>query len=185
MPFTGYVVVTFPSLAEAVIKSTGTLSRCDYNSTTRTAKCSGVCANAGGCSGTSLKTLVLLDTYVRNMGWIKSPLDPTTDSIQILTTDADGYYIDRVNTSLFATLSLTTNVITLNTITRNDTLINQRINMNFSLTYQNNPVPSGGYIILGIPDDTIYKTEYTIQSYLGSASLSTTASYYTSNTNQI
>jgi len=51
------------------------------------------------------------------MGWIKSPLDPITDSIQILTTDVDGYYIDRVNTSLFATSALTTNVITIASIT--------------------------------------------------------------------
>jgi len=92
------------------------------------------------------------------MGWIKSPLDPITDSIQILTTDVDGYYIDRVNTSLFATSALTTNVITIASITWNETLINQRIALNYSLTYQNNPVPAGGYIILGVPDDTVYKT---------------------------
>ena len=59
------------------------------------------------------------------MGWIKSPLDPISDSIQILTTDAEGYFIDRVNTSLFATSALQTNVITIASITRNETLINQ------------------------------------------------------------
>lgn len=59
------------------------------------------------------------------MGWIKSPLDPVADSIQILTTDAEGYYIDRVNTSIFATSALQTNLITIASVTRNETLINQ------------------------------------------------------------
>ena len=57
------------------------MAGCDYNPTTWQAKCSGVCANLAGCDGSLTKTLVLQNAYVRNMGWIKSPLDPNTDSI--------------------------------------------------------------------------------------------------------
>jgi len=44
-------------------------------------------------------------------------------------------------------------------------------------------VPAGGYYIFGIPDDTFYKTEYTLESYLGTTSLTTQTTYYAANTN--
>jgi len=78
---------------------------------------------------------VLTTSNVRNMGWIKAPLDTSTDSFIILTTDADGYSIDRINSNLFVTPSLITNVIEIASITWNESLINSWIEVDLNLTY--------------------------------------------------
>lgn len=101
-----------------------------------------------------------------------------------MTTDKDGYGIDRIQSGVFSTDVLEVNEVSLTAITRDNHTINERIEVSYSLTFISNPIPAGGYIQFRVPDDTFYKTIYTIESYLGSTKLTTSASYYTS-TDQI
>lgn len=182
IPSNGVILITFPPQSDAIVYLTATVGNIVYNATSNTVTVNNLC-NPGGCTASSLKIITLDLTYVKNIGWIKSPLSTSTDSWQILTTQA-GYYIDQLTTGIIATPSLTTNVVTITSVSRSSDLINAIFNALFSITFTKNPIPTGGYLVITLPADTMYNSKYVMTSYSSTTQVISSNTLY-SGTSQI
>lgn len=78
VPTNGVIKITFPPESDAVVFASGVVGDITYNTADNTVTVVNKCSS-GACLPTSVKSVTLSSSYVRNIGWIKSPLG-TTDS---------------------------------------------------------------------------------------------------------
>lgn len=154
--------------------TSGATLACTVTSSTRTVLITDYCSSGSGrsCTAASTISICLTSDFMKNMGWIKSPLT-STDSFEVKSGVAGGvYFTDGVNASLTASPSLLPDLMSFTTpeFTRTSDTVNAKIDWEIYLTFTTNSLPQTGYIYLTLPDDVIYDMSEIYDVYLTSNS---------------
>lgn len=95
---------------------------------------------------------------MKNMGWIKTPLD-STDSFSIKSGLSGGlYFVDGITESVVATPDLIPDALVLISpgIERDNNTISAKVKYTVYLKFASNSLSSSGYLSMNFPDNVLY-----------------------------
>jgi len=105
---------------------------------------------------------------MKNMRWIKSPLE-TTDSFIIKSGISGGvYFIDGISESVVATPTLIPDALSFISpeITRTGNTVSSKIDWTYFIKFSSNSLDSTGLLKMTLPDDVVYDMGETLTTVL-------------------